>query len=237
MTIEEFSNEFDLLLNSESFLQEFGTDMAPTSLNEYEKSLFLTRSQEEIVKGLYSGSLGGVSFEEIESLRRYLDPLVKTAKPEVMNTNPVDSLSNHSTFYKLPEDLWYITYESADIENPYCQDNPSVQVVPMRQDEWNKVRINPFRKPNKRRVIRLDSGKGTVELVSSSNIGNYLIRYISRPSPIILVPLSEDNLSIGGLTEVTECKLPDSIHRYILDRAVKIALMSKTSLNNNNTSK
>jgi hypothetical protein len=48
-------------------------------LDEYEKSLFLTQAQEEIVINLYNGKNPyGDSFESTEELRRYLDELVKT---------------------------------------------------------------------------------------------------------------------------------------------------------------
>ena len=43
MTTEEFSNEFDVLYNNISSNQSPG-------LNEYEKSVFLTKAQNEILK-------------------------------------------------------------------------------------------------------------------------------------------------------------------------------------------
>ena len=49
MTTEEFSNEFDTLLNS------YGENPSTIELDEYEKSVFLTKAQEEIVIDLYSG--------------------------------------------------------------------------------------------------------------------------------------------------------------------------------------
>ena len=54
MTLEEFSDEFDVLLQAYNTNPQFGmTD--PLSFSEYEKSVFLTQSQEEIVKELYNG--------------------------------------------------------------------------------------------------------------------------------------------------------------------------------------
>ena len=52
MTTEEFSNEFDTLLNSYSTTEE------PTNtieLDEYEKSVFLTKAQEDVVIDMYNG--------------------------------------------------------------------------------------------------------------------------------------------------------------------------------------
>ena len=56
----------------------------------------------------------------------------------------------------------------------------------------------------------------------------YLIRYLSRPTPIILVDLNDD-LTINGIKERTECILNPVVHRAILDRAVKLALQSKAT--------
>jgi hypothetical protein len=46
MTIEEFSSEFDTLLNSYNNVSEFGDthSRADIVLDEYEKSLFLTKA-------------------------------------------------------------------------------------------------------------------------------------------------------------------------------------------------
>ena len=78
MTNEEFSNEFDVLANSNSIVKPFGLTDTPLEFNEYEKSVFLTKAQETIVRALYSGNLTGKSFEETEELRKYLNTLVKT---------------------------------------------------------------------------------------------------------------------------------------------------------------
>ena len=48
MTNEEFSNEFDILINNINVGLEF---------DEYEKSVYLTKAQEEVVEGLYTGKI------------------------------------------------------------------------------------------------------------------------------------------------------------------------------------
>ena len=75
MTNEEFSNEFDTLVNSNSIINSNGIE-SPLEFDEYEKSLFLTKAQETIVTSLYNGNLVGDSFEKTEELRRYLSDLV-----------------------------------------------------------------------------------------------------------------------------------------------------------------
>lgn len=214
MTTEEFSNEFDVLLNSYSGIS--------VELTEYEKSVLLTEAQEQIVRGLYTGSFIGESFEKTEMLRRGLDSLIKTDSPEPI-LEGLKGVDKNSKFYKLKDDVWFITYESVELmEGAPCADNPVVKVIPMKQDEWHRSKDNPFRRPNKRKVVRLDNGSNISELISEYPIQNYLIRYLSKPTPIILTPLEED-IFIDGLQEVTECKLNTVLHRTILERAVELA--------------
>jgi hypothetical protein len=68
MTTQEFSNAFDTLLNSYDTQSQFGEQASKREivLDEYEKSLYLTKAQEEIIKDLYSGKYSGDSFESSE---------------------------------------------------------------------------------------------------------------------------------------------------------------------------
>lgn len=230
MTTEEFSNEFDTLLNSYSVINKFGKEENPSTieLDEYEKSVFLTKAQEEIVIDLYNGKNPiGDSFEKTEEVRRYLSDLIKTYTTTEKKTGYV-GLSKTSIFFELPEDLWFITYESAGLEDSRlgCMNGKEISVVPISQDDYFRISSNPFRGSNKRRALRLDNSNGIVEIVSEYNIDRYLVRYIARPDPIILTDLP-DSLSINKLSKKTECKLNPVIHRAILEKAVKLAILSK----------
>lgn len=230
MTIEEFSNEFDTLLNSYATINQFGKVENPATieLDEYEKSVFLTKAQEEIVIDLYSGKNPlGDSFEKTEEVRRYLSDLIKTYTTTDKKVGYV-GLSKTSIFFELPEDLWFITYESAGLEDSRlgCMDSEEISVIPITQDDYFRISKNPFRGANKRRALRLDIGNGIVEIVSEYNIGRYLVRYVARPEPIVLTDLP-DNLSINEVSTKTECKLNPVIHRAILEKAVQLALISK----------
>lgn len=230
MTNEEFSNEFDSLLNSYSNIEEFGKTPNNIVLDEYEKSVFLTKAQENLVISLYSGKgyIGG-PFENSEESRRYLSHLIKTYKTSEKLKN-IEGLSTNSIFFKLPEDLWFIVYEAVNFndKNLGCKDNQNICVVPVTLDEYHRISRNPFRGPNTRRVLRLDITDDTVELVSVYNVQDYLVRYLSKPSPIILNDLPE-TLTINNSNKKTECQLSPALHRIILEGAVKLALMSRLS--------
>lgn len=230
MTIEEFSNEFDTLLNSYATINQFGKVENPATieLDEYEKSVFLTKAQEETVIDLYSGKNPlGDSFEKTEEVRRYLSDLIKTYTTTEKKVG-YTGLSKTSIFFELPEDLWFITYESADLEDSRlgCMNGEEISVIPVTQDDYFRIAKNPFRGANKRRALRLDLGNRMVEIVSEYNIARYLVRYVARPEPIILTDLP-DNLSINQISTKTECKLNPVIHRAILEKAVQLALISK----------
>lgn len=227
MTTEEFSNEFDTLLNSYSKIEEFGKTPSTIELDEYEKSVFLTSAQEEIVIGMYNGKNPfGDSFERTEEIRRYLSDLIKTYTTD--KKVEYTGLSKSSVFFELPDDLWFITYESVNLKDDGlgCMSGENISVIPITQDEYHRIRKNPFRGANERRALRLDLSGKVVEIISKYNVESYLVRYLSRPAPIILTGLT-DNLSINGISLKTECELNPVIHRAILERAVKLAIMSR----------
>lgn len=228
MTTEEFSNEFDTLLNSYSNVEPFGKVPNTVEVDEYEKSVFLTNAQEEIVIDLYNGKNPfRDSFEKTEEIRRYLSDLIRTYTTSTKEEG-YTGLSNKSVFFKLPEDLWFITYEAVNLKDDElgCMDGEGISVIPVTQDEYHRIKKNPFRGPNERRAVRLDLSEKVVEIVSKYNIDTYLVRYLARPRPIILSKLP-DNLSINGVSDKTECELNPVIHRAILERAVKLAIRSK----------
>lgn len=225
MTTEEFSNEFDVLLNSYATARPLEVGQNIIELDEYEKSILLTEAQEGIVKDLYNGKLTGEGFESTEEQRRSLDNLVKSVEPTALDT-PTIGLSSNSRFFQLPSDVWFITYESALLSDNSlgCKNNIKADVIPVRQDEYHSIKNNPFRGPSDKRVLRIDTGSSVIELISKYNIQSYFIKYLSKPKPIILEDITGDNLSINGETQRMDCKLNSVLHRTILERAVALAI-------------
>ena len=220
----------DTLLNSYAFQARFGSTDNPgtVELDEYEKSQLLTKSQEDTVIDLYSGRNPiGASFEQTEELRRYLANLVKEAKLSPIETTAgILGIDSKSKFFTLPEDLWFITYESVDITDGKCEGHTSLEVIPVRQDEYHRIKKNPFRGANGRRALRLDLSDGVIEIVSKYTVSEYYLRYLRKIKPIILTDLGSEN-SIRGISSATECELPESLHQMILERAVAAALQSR----------
>ena len=231
ITPEEFSASFDTLLNSYANQALSGNEASTQDivLDEYEKSVFLTLAQEEVVVDIYNGKNPyGDSFESTEEIRRYLDSLVKTKVYGPSDQIEGTKVSSNSVFYKLPTDIAFITMEQItyDDESLECYNGSTATVYPVTQDEYGRVKDNPFRGPTKYKAIRLDYGNNTVELIAKYNIGEYLLKYLAKPSPIILENLS-DGLKIEGEDKKSECKLNSILHRIILERAVIMALQSR----------
>ena len=245
MTITEFSNEFDLLYDNAS--------KGAPGLDLYEKSVFLTTAQDQIVKEAYSGATGtGIAFEGNERRRRQLSELVKNFKAinPLSDTVSVDdepeNLTNTSQFFALPGDLMYIVLEKVKLKSTdKCLNNKIIPVKPVTHDEFQNENDNPFRKPNKRKAWRLDlyrSGNGQkAELFAPAEIREYQIRYVKRPRPILLTNFeSEDdlaglNLTVDGTNVARTSELNTEIHRDILTRAVQLAVLAsrENNLGNN----
>lgn len=238
MTTQEFSDAFDTLVSSYRRFKDFDNKEILDSIefNEYEKSYFLTKAQDELVIALYNGrNVSGESFESTEELRRYLSNLVKEARLQpITNTSGlVVGIGSNSKFFTLPQDLWYITYEAVDIDGARCSALSPMDVYPVTQDDYNKTKRNPFRGANDRRALRLDLSDGVIEIVCKYIVKDYYVRYLRKPKPIVLVNMP-NNLTIDGEGKKSECELHEALHQRILERAVTEALQSKITNNNDN---
>lgn len=218
MTSQEFSNEFDVLYNN------IMSNSAP-GLNEYEKSVFLTKAQEEILKNHYNPN--GNKYKEglDDSPKRQIDfsELIKVAEGEVKDIPPL-TFDKRAKVYDLPEDTFIIINEVVETNK-----GPR-QIIPINYDDYTRLMSKPYKEPVKYQAWRLITSsinKITVELIVNSNesINQYKIRYIRRPAPIITANLSSEygDISINGVSTVSECELNPIIHQEILQRAVELA--------------
>ena len=205
MTLEELSNEFDVIINSYDNSQSL-------VFNEYEKSIYLTKAQEYIIKDLYR------NYEGTEELNSYLKTLIKD------KTYTIEDSTNIELDY--PDNFLYTLKEYANI-NTTCKSNNRVDVLPITQDEYNEVVENPFR-GSKSKVLRLEENK--IKLITDLPIISYTMTYLSNPSPIILVDLPNGLTINNESKKSTTIETSESIHREILDKAVQLAIQSKTLL-------
>ena len=107
-------------------------------------------------------------------------------------------------------------------------ENKRLVVIPISYTEYSRVMSKPFKRPLKNQAWRLLEGTGdnkSADIIIGANdtLRIYGIRYLKRPTPIILVDLTGSGLTINGKSEVTNCKLDEILHPEILQRAVELA--------------
>lgn len=226
MNAQEFSNTFDTLLQPYITKESF-SEQNNLAFDEYEKSIFLTKAQEQIVLELYQ------ELEQSEEVRKYLSNLIKTANFAPIGEQDETLINSNFKSYKveLRDTILFMIYEQCTLSDENnCINGRIVSVVPTIHDDLDKVLKNPFKSPNSRKVIRLDFDN-KIELISKYNISNYKVRYLKKPNPIILVKL-EDKLSIDNNAEVSSGETNPILHERIVQRAVQLAVQSKVKSNN-----
>lgn len=240
MTTQEFSIEFDILYNN------LASNAAPP-LNEYEKSVFLTKAQSDIVLELYSGRNNlGLSFESSEEARRYLLPLIKyydRTEGIVSNKDLLHNCYKHYIYRPIDsDDTWNSLHPGlATIREELCGtfegDEVTIPIIPVTHDDLERVLRNPFKRPKGfKRALRVDSNQaerpgnlnGYSTIIYSETAMSPLIYrewYLAKPAPIILDEINDGSITIDGepANEKKECMLSPILHRMILDRAVLYA--------------
>lgn len=218
MTTNEFEWEFDVLYNN------IASNAAP-GINSYEKSVLLTKAQEEIIKNYFNPQ--GNKYKEgfDDSVKRQIDfsGLISVAQGTLLDQQGFDL---RAKVFKIPTDVFLIINESI-VTNTGVK-----QIIPIKFDEYTRLMSKPYKEPLKYQAWRLvtegdiDTGV-TVEIIPNSQetIDNYTLRYVRRPRPIILADLKSEygDVSINGETSVSQCELNPLIHREILQRAVELA--------------
>lgn len=225
MDVQELSSLFDTLLQPYIAKDNFG-EQNTLAFDEYEKSIFLTKAQEQIVLELYQ------ELEQSEENRKYLSNLIKTGNYVPIGEQDETLINNTFKSYKveIEDSVLFMIYEQCTLSDENnCINGRIISVVPTIHDDLDKVLKNPFKSPNSRKVIRLDFDN-KIELISKYNISNYKVRYLKKPNPIILVTL--EDLNIDKKQEVSNGETNPILHERIVQRAVQLAVQSKVKSNN-----
>lgn len=157
MTIVEFSNEFDVLYNS------ITSNQAP-GLDEYEKSVFLTQAQEDIVRCYFDPKSNKVQEGFDGSQKRQYDfsSLIKTT--ELKNVTDIMEYEKNNTNFNLPSlfDVKSVSFLSPN--NLFLTINESIidtktnerfLVNPITYNEYFRLKTKPYGMPLKRQAWRL----------------------------------------------------------------------------------
>lgn len=226
MTLTEFSNEFDVLFNNITSGQSPGLD-------EYEKSVFLTKAQNELLKNYFNprGNKYQEGFDGSQKRQVDFSNLMSTysvtSQSEPDFTNPDNSVE-----ITIPNDIKVFVVINETVEVSYKIDstikNKILQVVPIKYDEYLRLNSKPYKQPLKNQAWRILVDNETIGKKAALVIGHnntfkkYKLRYLRRPAPIIIENLG-DAISIQGIHNSSECELDEEIHPEILQRAVELA--------------
>jgi len=232
MTCEEFDISFDVFFNN------ITSNQAP-GLNIHEKSLFLTKAQDEVLKNYFTasskGNTTGQGFDDSAKRQADFSTLMKVAKCTVSAT--LNKIDRRSTVYSFPTDVYIVINESI-----VTTANKDLQVVPVKFDDYARLMSKPYKRPLKYQAWRLlnsgsTSGNASVKIVEiitnpGDTVKDYNIRYIRKPRPIVLGDL--DGLTIEGVGTTSESELDPILHEDILQRAVELAKIAWTSTGQDN---
>lgn len=224
MTIQEFSNEFDVLYNN------IMSNQAP-GLNEYEKSVFLTKAQSEIIKNYFNpkGNKYQEGFDSSQKRQVDFSKLMKTYASSGTAPTPTSFFGNVTGAYKItwPNDVFVVVNEVVDVIKKGDNRKYRLQVIPIKYDEYLRVSSKPYKQPLKNQAWRIINGENDINLIvghlNNVSPNGYHIRYVKHPKPIILESLDGSGLSINNETNEIGCELDPEIHPEILQRAVELA--------------
>lgn len=231
MSVEELDNMFDVLYNN------ITSNQAP-GLNAYEKSVFLTKGQDEILKNYFNPkSKGNTTQDGFDgSAKRQVDFSMLTSVETKSSgfENPLFDTRENTKSVDLPSKLMFAINEVVEVTR---NNKPVIlQVIPIKFDEYSRLMCKPYKRPLKYQAWRLTnnntSNKADIVIGPSDTLTKYTIRYVRRPNPIIVSDL--DGLTIENKSTATECELDPILHEEILQRAVELAKVAWTNTGQDN---
>lgn len=237
MTNIEFSNEFDVLYNS------ITSNQAP-GLDEYEKSVFLTKAQDEIIKSYFNPRSNKTQegFDGNEKRQIDFSMIMKSHVYSIFLESFFD-LRDNTKAVQLETDILMFVNEYVEVTRGNNNTPNRLTVLPINYREYSRLMSKPYKRPLKNQAWRiLDSSTGTkkAELIigPKDTIKKYVIRYVKRPRAIILDVLSDGTsldgyvgadqagiptAVVGRATQGITCELDPILHSEILQRAVELA--------------
>lgn len=232
MTNSKFSEGFDILYNNITSNQSPGLD-------EIEKSFFLNKAQDELIKSYFNPRLNKTQQGFDGNERRQIDfsNLIKISKINSIKDNTktenkeevetkttiFELMSKDSMSIKLPNDVFLILNESLKVARN--GDDKVLNVIPIDYKEYNLKMSKPYKRPLKNQAWRInlnqisetDNSSTTLSKVVQllAGVGDvfeeYTIRYVRQPRQIDLT------------ADTKTCELDEILHQELLQRAVELA--------------
>lgn len=144
MTTAEFSTAFDLLYNNIS------SNKAP-AVDEYEKSLFLTKAQLQIINEYFNKQTDAVGGGFDGNQRRQYDfsSLIRVVNLKTIQATTISKLDNRSLLFLYPQDYFLAVNDIlADNKKQYS-------VYPINHIEYQRLMLKPYPYPAKKEAWKL----------------------------------------------------------------------------------
>ena len=236
MNVTEFSSEFDILYDN------IKSKEAP-GLNSYEKSVFLTRAQEEIVRKYFSNKENIKQEGDGESIERLIDfsELVIPVELTYVDPTGIQLTDKRSKLYKISDKVYFIPTINVRYTLNTNEYNTNGKLI--SSAEYNTLMSKIYPEPPRRTtwvILRKDpvesSSETYLEIIPHSKFYSLTSsdivctsRYIKKPRPIVLANFESDDdtsgmgLTVEGINTVSQCELNELVHPIILNRAVELA--------------
>lgn len=168
MSTEEFSIQFDVLYNNVT------SNQAP-GLNEFEKSVFLTKAQSQLVIEYFNrrtDAIGG-GFDGSEHRQYDFSSIVRTENLFNVNTykeriSNLEKLNKDSIVYLFPYN-YFLAVNEVITDNKYQH-----SVMPIDYSEYQRLMLKPYTFPVKRGAWRIITDKKNCNFVHEDASGNSL---------------------------------------------------------------
>lgn len=234
MTTQEFTNEFDVFYNN------VASNAAP-GLNEYEKSVFLTKAQSELVKAYFISSTNksGSGFDGDEKRQYDFSALLRVANlfdinSAVERVSSEEKIDRRSKVYLFPQD-YFISV------NELLSDNDQFySVQPITYTDYQRMMTKPYPYPPKRVAWRLITDKKTCDsfqAATSDGTGTFSMAtgWTDRKIPLAITFALIGNTSITvDSTKGEEYVDGNTIIMNFSDLRSNVKVQIENSLDSNN---
>ena len=205
MTVQQMHDEFRLGLDKVDTLG------APNFLDIEIDSLLNKAQQEFIEQRAWGTNMKKQGLEETQKRKDDLRQLIKEEEIAIF----APGVKPNSFFINLPRDYRHAINEEATIKY-ICNNKKTTErtsVKPLTMDRYNQVVKDPFNKPKRTKVYRLDYFHDRFEIIlgEDEDISSYHLRYLREPATI-------------ELGTNTDSQLAEHTHRELVEKAVSYAL-------------
>lgn len=250
MTIQEFSDQFDTLLNSYNIQAGFGegaNKQGGITLDEYEKSVLLTQAQDNIVKSYFDASLNNQRQGFDDSSRRQIDfsSLIKIKTLDLTKEGGISSdgevfdergwivklanLGQEEIADALDEDTEIWNYKPLFILNERLKVNDKAYViVPINYREYDREMSKAYAQPLKKQAWRVFHNLGTGYDVSSEIIPIYgMVKEDDKPLYIIRYVMRPQPIVLTDLPDNLSVDGLKKAHECSLNPILHLDILNK----------